>query len=138
MRAACVQGESNCEAALYRKARYGADIKNTYHGSCHCKALTLTAAFDLAEGTGKCNCRLCWKQRMWKANRIESADLILESEPGALGEFSGKHQGVHQFCTRCGTSTQTHVIRPETGEDHVMIQVATFDDKPIEHLLAAP
>lgn len=113
-------------------------MKQTYHGSCHCKAVTFTTEFDLSDGTGKCNCRLCWKQRMWKTNKIPSIEFELVSEPGALGEFEGKHQGVHHFCTRCGISTHTHVVRPDAGEDYVMVQVATFDDMPIGDLLAAP
>ena len=113
-------------------------MKQTYHGSCHCKAVTFAAAFDLSDGTGKCNCRLCWKQRMWKTNKIGSDDFTLHAETGALSGFLGKHQGVHHFCTRCGISTHTHVVRPDTGDDYVMVQVATFDDMPIEELLAAP
>ncbi|MFT3966725.1 MAG: GFA family protein [Sphingobium sp.] len=113
-------------------------MKKTYHGSCHCKAVTFTARVDLSSGTGKCNCRLCWKQRMWKTNRVDIEDFTLHAEPGSLGGFMGRHQGSHHFCRDCGISTHTHVVRPEAGEEYVMIQVATFDDMPIEELLAAP
>jgi hypothetical protein len=113
-------------------------MERTYHGSCHCKAITFTATFDPSDGTGKCNCRLCWKQRMWKTNKISSDKLLLISESDALGAFRSAHGGTHHFCNRCGISTHTHIVRPQTGEDYVMIQVATFDDLPIEELLAAP
>lgn len=113
-------------------------MKRTYHGSCHCKAITFTATFNPSDGTGKCNCRLCWKQRMWKTDRISSDNFVLNSAPGALGEFASQHGGTHHFCTLCGISTHTHIVRPDVGDDYVMIQVATFDDLPVEELLAAP
>lgn len=113
-------------------------MKQTYHGSCHCKAVTFTAMLDLSKGTGKCNCHLCWKQRMWKTDRIDIADFSLNAEPGRLGGFMGRHQGTHHFCTGCGISTHTHVRRPEAGEEYVMVQVATFDDMPVDDLLSAP
>lgn len=113
-------------------------MKKTYHGSCHCGAISFAATLDLSQGTRKCNCRLCWKQRMWKTNRVDIADFTLNAETGAMRGFAGKHQATHNFCGRCGISTHTHVIRPEAGENYVVIQIGSFDDMPIEDLLAAP
>ena len=75
---------------------------------------------------------------MWKTDRVDSDNFVLKSEPGALGVFASKHGGTHHFCTRCGISTHTHIVRPESDEDYVMIQVAAFDDLPVEELLAGP
>lgn len=113
-------------------------MRKLYNGSCHCKAVVFTAVLDLSLGTVRCNCRLCWKQRMWKTSRIAIDDFSLVAQPGRLGGFMGKHQGTHHFCNACGISTHTHVRRPESSEEYVVVQVAAFDDLPVDDLLAAP
>ena len=32
---------------------------------------------DLDKGTGKCNCTMCWKQRMWNAGQLTLTDFRL-------------------------------------------------------------
>ena len=113
-------------------------MSKIWRGSCHCKAIEFTAVVDLSVGTFKCNCRLCAKQRMWKTGRVATRDFVLTHEQGALGALAGRNNALHHFCNRCGISTHTHVVRPERGEDYVLVQIAAFDDLPLDEVLAAP
>ncbi|MBL8655942.1 MAG: GFA family protein [Altererythrobacter sp.] len=115
-------------------------MKTTYHGSCHCKAITFAADFDIAEGTGKCNCTFCRKQRMWKV-RVEPDDFRILTGEGKLGEYarSGEWgEGCHYFCQSCGIATHSYAHVRGMGAPFVTVQVAALDDLPVEDLIAAP
>lgn len=116
-------------------------MKKMYHGSCHCKAVTFEVEIDLDQGTGKCNCTLCWKQRMWKAGKLNPNDFRLLSGESELGDYSKSGdwgEDHHRFCTRCGISTHNHGRKEQLGGDFVFVQLAALDDLPVEELIAAP
>jgi hypothetical protein len=117
-------------------------VKQTYHGSCHCKAVTFEADIDLGAGTGKCNCTLCWKQRMWNAGRLKPEDFRLLSGEDTLSDYSksGDWGEVHhRFCSRCGIATHGYgQIEQMGGAPYVSVHLAALDDLPVQKLISAP
>ena len=117
-------------------------MKKTYHGSCHCKAVTFEADIDLGQGTSKCNCTMCWKQRMWNARTVDGpAGFRLLGGEDSLTDYakSGDWGEVHHcFCKTCGIATHGHGNMPDFGGEYVSVYLATLDDLPVEDLIAAP
>jgi hypothetical protein len=117
-------------------------MRRTYHGSCHCKAVTFEADIDLQKGTGKCNCTFCWKQRMWKAREMPPSDFRLLSGEDWLvdyaksGDWGETH---HLFCKRCGIATHGHSRIQAMGGQHTFsVHLSALDDLDVDELLAAP
>jgi hypothetical protein len=116
-------------------------MKRTYHGSCHCKAVTFEADIDLDQGTGKCNCTICWKQRMWNAGRLKPGDFRLLTGKDQLADYAKSGdwgEGHHRFCSRCGIATHGHGRIDAVGGEFVSVHLAALDDLPVAALLAAP
>jgi hypothetical protein len=116
-------------------------MKRTYHGSCHCKAVTFEADIDLDQGTGKCNCTFCWKQRMWNVGRLKPEDFRLLTGADQLADY-GKSgawgEGHHRFCSKCGIATHGHGRIDAVGGEFVSVHLAALDDLPVPALVAAP
>jgi len=116
-------------------------MKTTYHGSCHCNAVTFEADIDLSQGTGKCNCTLCWKQRMWNAGQLAPNDFRLLSGEDALSNY-GKSgdwgEAHHRFCRHCGIATHSHGrLEMMGGDPFVSVHLPALDDLPVGDLVAA-
>jgi len=60
-------------------------MKKTYNGSCHCGAVRFEADIDLAQGTFKCNCSICFETRAWLTGVPASGFRLLTDEK-ALAE----------------------------------------------------
>lgn len=115
-------------------------MKRTYHGSCHCGAVTYEADIDLEQGTGRCNCTVCWKQRMWTAG-VQPGDFRLLTGEDVLADYgrSGDWgEGHHRFCSVCGIHTHGHGRIEAIGGPYVAVHLNTLDDLPPEELAAAP
>lgn len=115
-------------------------MKRTYHGSCHCKAISYEVDIDISLGTGKCNCTYCWKMRNWSA-QVKPGDFRLLTGVELLGDYAKSGdwgEGHHRFCSRCGVNTHGHGRIEAIGGEYVGVQLSTLDDLPLDELIAAP
>jgi hypothetical protein len=108
-----------------------------HRGSCHCGAVRFEADVDLSQGTIRCNCTLCTKQRNWAAIVPADAFRLLQGE-AALSEYRcNTRTEQHYFCATCGVRTFGKGVSPRWG-DYVAVGVNCLDDLGAEVLAALP
>jgi hypothetical protein len=114
-------------------------MRKTYHGSCHCGAVTFAVDLDLAAGTGRCNCSYCRKVRNWSA-RVQPPEFGMLNGGDALGSYVfAQGAGIdHGFCTRCGVTLFARGQIAEMGGAFLNVMVAILDDAAEADLIAAP
>jgi len=107
-------------------------VKKTYRGSCHCGAVRFEADLDLAQGTFRCNCSICFKTRAWLAG-VPAGDFRLLSGESSLATYEfGKHRIQHRFCKTCG-------VRPfSQSGDQRAVRVNCLDGVDPQELIKAP
>jgi hypothetical protein len=77
-------------------------MKQAYRGSCHCGTVRFEADLDLAEGSFRCNCSICFKSRAWLAS-APAADFRLLAGKAELRDYQfGPKRLHHFFCANCG------------------------------------
>ncbi|HTL46949.1 MAG TPA: GFA family protein [Verrucomicrobiae bacterium] len=104
----------------------------TYHGSCACGKVRYEAAFDLSEGTFKCNCSICTKARLWgKSVKTDSFKLLSGKED--LSVWGDNI--LHHFCRHCGIKV---FGKPKAGGDMMVVMLGTLDDLDPKEWAAAP
>ncbi len=114
-----------------------------YRGSCHCQAVRYEAAFDLAEGSNRCNCSICSKARAWFLFvRGDSFRLLTGEE--VLSDYRWLPPGrtesglTYRFCSRCGIRMYATGEWDQMGGRFYAIHVPTLDDVDRDQLVSAP
>ena len=111
----------------------------TYVGSCHCGAVRFEADVDISAGTGKCNCTMCTKMRLWSVEVKTEAFRLIAGEAD-LVDYRGRNPVAHHlFCRHCGIRPFEWVDMPNmSGSKYYNINVACLDGVDINELMAAP
>ena len=103
-------------------------LQTTYHGQCHCGAVSFTASTDLS-AMGDCNCSRC-RRLGWVMQSVPAADFVLESGADNLTEFRFNTQTIsHLFCRTCGIEAFARGSDGK-GQELVMINVHCLDGAP--------
>lgn len=119
-------------------------MQKTYSGSCHCGAVRFECELDLAQGTNRCNCSFCRKNRFWMALvKLDAFRLLSGSE--ALVDYQHtppklKEPFLHLlFCGRCGVRAFSKGgFLPALGAGFYAVSLACLDDVSVDELVSAP
>ncbi len=111
----------------------------TYSGGCHCGAIRFEADVDISAGTGKCNCSICAKARLWTVDAKPDAFRLLSGQAD-ITDYRGKNPVAHHpFCRHCGVRAFQRVGMPNmSGSEYYNVSLACLDGVDIDELMAAP
>jgi len=100
----------------------------TYHGSCHCGAVSFEVDADLSKLV-QCTCSICVKKGGLFV-RLPDAQFRLLSGEGdlTLYQFNTK-TAKHLFCKHCGVHSFGH---PRTAPSAYLVNVRCLDDFDLE------
>ena len=113
-------------------------MEKIYHGGCHCGKIKIRARFDLADGTGKCNCTFCRKSRYWGVTVKPEAFTLVMGE-NDLNDYQFNTHAIHNlFCKHCGIRVFSRGFIEEIGGHFCAVNIATLEDIDIDELVSAP
>jgi len=112
-------------------------MKKTYQGSCHCGTVKFEADVDLAGGTFKCNCSICFKSRAWMAAVPASEFRLLAGEADLRDYQFGQKRIHHRFCTTCGVRPFSQVSDAK-GNPMIAVRVNCLDGVDAKDFVDAP
>jgi hypothetical protein len=114
-----------------------------YSGSCHCGSIRFEADLDLAAGTNRCNCSICYKNRTWFAFAKGAEHFRLLGGKESVSEYRWSPPGrssflTFAFCRTCGTRVFARGEMEALGGTFHAVPVTTLDDLPADELAASP
>jgi hypothetical protein len=112
-------------------------MSKIYRGSCHCGAIRYEADTDLAQGTFRCNCTMCFKSRAWFASVPANSFRLLAGEPNLRDYQFGRKRLHHFFCAQCGVRPFSRGTDAK-GQDTYAIRVNCLDGVEPHEFAAAP
>ena len=74
----------------------------TYHGSCHCGAVSFEADIDLTQSSYRCNCSICRRTRFWPAVVAADGFRLLKGREDLTQYLFNTRKNHHYFCRYCG------------------------------------
>ena len=111
---------------------------STHTGSCHCGAVRYQAELDFESGSGKCNCSICSKVRLWGVI-VKPEQFKLLSGEDALSDYQFGTRSMHWlFCRVCGVHAFGKGNLAELGGEFYSVNLASLDDMSPEALAAIP
>lgn len=108
----------------------------TYHGRCHCKAITYEASLEL-ESAIECNCSHCARKGLLLVF-VPRDQFVLHSGEALLTEYRFNTKQIkHLFCSRCGVESFAYGKDAE-GNDIVSVNVRSLEEIDMELLTRIP
>jgi len=99
----------------------------TYHGSCHCGAVSYEAKSAPIEQAVGCNCSMCRRKGTLLAF-VPASDFTLKTGADALTDYQfNKHVLHHVFCGTCGVTSFVRGAKPD-GTQMIALNVRCLDE----------
>ncbi len=111
----------------------------SFHGSCHCGAVTFTVDAEPPRTALSCNCSHC-RRKGFLLSFFPAEKFILDSGADDLREYKfNTHKIRHLFCAKCGTQAFAYGKGPDGSDVRAInlrcvpgIELATLELQPYD------